>query len=83
MGCRTIGAGINEAEASEPVYLDEAGGIGMFGVVYYKDFLKAGADKPGCITYDEPEKIRAIIEKIKATPKQYPRKFAKIKQSPL
>ena len=32
LGCRTIGAGMNEEEASEPVYLDEAGGIGMFGV---------------------------------------------------
>ena len=29
MGCRTVGAGLNEKEASEPVYLEEAGGIGM------------------------------------------------------
>ncbi|MBQ1256075.1 MAG: CapA family protein, partial [Clostridia bacterium] len=32
LGCMTFGAGLNEVEASEPVYLDEAGGIGMFGV---------------------------------------------------
>ena len=30
MGCLTMGAGMNDTEASEPVYLDEAGGIGMF-----------------------------------------------------
>ena len=29
MGCRTFGAGLNEVEASEPVYLEEAGGIGI------------------------------------------------------
>ena len=65
-GIRHFGAGMNEEHAGRIVELDEAGGIGMFGVVYYKDFLKAGADKPGCLTYDEPEKIKAIIEKIKA-----------------
>lgn len=64
-GIRTFGAGINEEHASRVVELDEAGGIGMFGVTYYKDFLKAGADRPGCLTYDEPEKIKAIIRKIK------------------
>ena len=31
LGCKTFGAGLNEVEASEPVYLEEAGGIGMFG----------------------------------------------------
>lgn len=34
MGCRTVGAGLNEKEASEPVYLEEAGGIGMICVAY-------------------------------------------------
>ena len=29
IGARTLGAGMNETEASEPVYLEEAGGIGM------------------------------------------------------
>ena len=28
LGCRTFGAGLNEVEASEPVYLEEAGGSG-------------------------------------------------------
>ena len=27
MGCKAFGAGLNEIEASEPVYLEEAGGI--------------------------------------------------------
>ena len=34
LGVKTIGAGMNVHEASEPVYLDEAGGIGMFNVSY-------------------------------------------------
>ena len=44
MGCRTIGAGRNEVEASEPVYLDEAGGIGIFGVAYLSECIPATAD---------------------------------------
>lgn len=35
-------------------------------IVYYKDFLKAGPDTPGCITYDEPEKIASYIRDIKS-----------------
>jgi len=30
-GCKTFGAGMNRKEASEPVYLNEAGGIGPAG----------------------------------------------------
>ena len=41
LGCRTIGAGLNEVEASEPVYLEEAGGIGMFCVSYTPRHLPA------------------------------------------
>ena len=32
MGRRTFGAGMNLEDASAPLYLDEAGGIGMIGV---------------------------------------------------
>ena len=32
MGCRTVGAGLDIEQASAPVYLDEAGGIGILAV---------------------------------------------------
>ena len=47
MGCQTFGAGLNEIEASEPVYLEEAGGIGMFGVSYMAECIPATATEPG------------------------------------
>ncbi|MBQ8563942.1 MAG: CapA family protein [Firmicutes bacterium] len=65
-GIQTIGAGFHEAEAARPVELAESGGIGIMSIVYYKDFLKAGPDTPGCITYDEPEKIASYIRDIKS-----------------
>ena len=65
-GIRTVGAGFNEEEAARPVELPECGGIGIMSIVYYKDFLKAGPDKPGCITCDEPEKIAGYIRDIKS-----------------
>ena len=47
LGCKTFGAGLNEVEASEPVYLEEAGGIGMFGVSYMAECIPATATEPG------------------------------------
>ena len=45
MGCQTIGAGLNEVEASEPVYLDEAGGIGMFNVSYMNECIPRSEER--------------------------------------
>nr|MCR4667787.1 CapA family protein [Clostridia bacterium] len=36
-GCGTLGAGLDLEHASEPVYIDEAGGIGLFGVAYLNE----------------------------------------------
>jgi len=65
MGCKTIGAGINEVEASEPVYLDEAGGIGMFGVAYQTECIPATAADPGIFRWDDLDRIAARIAEIK------------------
>ncbi len=67
MGCRTIGAGVNETEASEPVYLPEAGGIGMFGVAYMSECIPAGPDAPGVFRWDDEAYIRERIREIKKT----------------
>ena len=64
-GAKTIGAGMNEDEASEPVILDEAGGIGLFGVGYQRACRKAGPEKAGCVSWSDMERIQNIINRIK------------------
>ena len=66
LGCRTIGAGLNEVEASEPVYLDEAGGIGMFCVSYMNECIPATATEPGIFRWDDFDLIQRRIDEIKA-----------------
>ena len=65
MGCQTIGAGMNDTEASEPVYLDEAGGIGMFCVAYQAECIPATATEPGILRWDDFELIQKRIDEIK------------------
>lgn len=66
MGCQTIGAGLNITEASEPVYLDEAGGIGMFCVAYQAECIPATATEPGIFRWDDLDSIAKRIAEIKA-----------------
>ena len=66
LGYRTIGAGLNEVEASEPVYLDEAGGIGMFCVSYMNECIPATATEPGIFRWDDLDYIKRRIDEIKA-----------------
>ncbi len=65
MGCKTFGAGVNLQEASEPVYLDEAGGIGMFGVSYMAECIPATQTEAGIFRWDDMETIAKRIEEIK------------------
>ena len=65
LGCRTIGAGRNETEASEPVYLEEAGGIGMFCVSYMAECIPATATEPGIFRWDDMAYIEKRIREIK------------------
>ena len=66
MGCLAFGAGLNEVEASEPVYLDEAGGIGMFGVSYMAECIPATATEPGIFRWDDMDYIARRIAEVKA-----------------
>ncbi len=66
LGCRTLGAGLNLREASEPVYLDEAGGIGIFGVAYMAECVPATETAPGIFRWDDMDRIAARIAEIKA-----------------
>lgn len=63
---QTIGAGMNIDEARKPVILDEAGGIGMFGVGYQRACRKADIDKPGCYSWSDLDAIQETINEIKS-----------------
>ena len=47
LGCKTVGAGLDIKQASEPVYLAEAGGIGIIAVGYPPDCIGATEEKAG------------------------------------
>ena len=66
-GAQTIGAGMNIDEARKPVILDDAGGIGMFGVGYQRACRKADTDKPGCYSWSDLDAIQQTIDDIKKT----------------
>ena len=66
LGVKTIGAGMNVHEASEPVYLDEAGGIGMFNVSYMNECIPATETEPGIFRWDDLEYIEKRIKEIKS-----------------
>jgi poly-gamma-glutamate capsule biosynthesis protein CapA/YwtB (metallophosphatase superfamily) len=63
---RTIGAGRNLDEASRPLYLEEAGGIGMFAVGFRRGCKPAGEHTAGTLLWNETERIRKIIQEIKS-----------------
>ena len=66
ISAHTIGAGMNDTEASEPVYLDEAGGIGMICVAYQAECIPATATEPGTFRWDDLDLIAKRIAEIKA-----------------
>lgn len=63
----TIGAGMNIEEAARPLIIDEAGGIGMFGVGYQRACRKADDETPGCFSWSDLDRIRQTITDIKKT----------------
>ena len=64
-GALTIGAGMDQKEAEQPVILQEAGGIGMFGVGYRRGCKPAGENQAGCFLWHEMDRIRDTISEIK------------------
>ena len=61
----TIGAGMDKAGAARPLYLDEAGGIGMFSVCYRPDCVEADEEKAGCISWADMDTIERSIKDIR------------------
>ncbi len=62
---QTLGAGMNIDEASSPVIIDEAGGIGMISVGYQRACRKADEDTPGCFSWSDLDRISQKISDIK------------------
>ena len=56
---------MNEQEASEPVYLDEAGGIGLFGVSYMNECIPATDTEPGIFRWNNMDYIAERIAEVK------------------
>ncbi len=66
-GVKTLGAGMNIGEASKPLMLSEAGGIGLIGVGYQRGCKPAGEDRAGCLNWSDYDLIEARIREIKKT----------------
>lgn len=64
-GALTLGAGRNLKEASAPLYLPDAGGIGMIGVGYQRGCKPAGEEKAGCFNWSDYDLIEERIQEIK------------------
>lgn len=64
-GAATIGAGRNLAEAAEPLFLPEAGGVGLFSCGYRRGCKPAGEEKAGCLLWNDLETIQRTIDRIR------------------
>ncbi|MDD8048562.1 MAG: CapA family protein [Thomasclavelia sp.] len=62
---KTIGAGMNIKEASTPLILNEAGGVGILAVGYRRGCKPADKDKAGCLLWNEMDLIQERIKEIK------------------
>lgn len=66
LSVETIGVGLNIDEACKPLYLNEAGGIGMFAVGYQRGCKPAGEEKAGVLSWSDMDRIESIIKEIKS-----------------
>lgn len=63
----TLGAGMNISQASSPIILNEAGGIGMISVGYQRACRKASEENAGCFSWSDLGLIKQKISEIKKT----------------
>lgn len=66
LACKTVGAGANIEDASRPIYLEEAGGIGLLCVSYMTGCVPATETEPGIFRWDEMDRIAGRIAEIKS-----------------
>ena len=63
---QTIGSGMNLNDAAAPVYLDEAGGIGLMSVGCQPVCVAATDTTPGCLSWSDMARIEQTILEIKS-----------------
>ncbi len=63
---KTIGAGMNIDEASMPIILSEAAGVGLISVGYRRGCKPADTDSAGCFMWHDMERIERRIAEIKS-----------------
>ena len=61
-----LGAGTNLNQASQPIFFDDAGGIGIFSVGYAPDCVPASDEQAGVFSMEEHLLIKKRIEEIKS-----------------
>lgn len=66
LGCQVFGGGMNIEEASAPIYLDEAGGIGLICLAYMNGCHPATETEPGIFRWDDWDLIKKRIAEIKS-----------------
>ena len=66
-GAQVIGSGMNIKEASKPLYLENAGGIGIFAVGAQPICVPATDTTAGCMPWNDMQLIRETKESIKKT----------------
>lgn len=64
--CATIGAGMDADAAAEPVWIDAAGGIGIFAVSYTPKYPEDGT-AGACLHWDDLTRIQNTVARIKET----------------
>lgn len=64
-GCQTVGAGATREAAAKPVYLEEAGGIGIFAVTFDMKSMQTPDEEPGVFFWKDTERIQKTIDDIK------------------
>ena len=64
-GVVTYGAGVDLEEASKPLYIDAAGGIGLISLGYDPECVPASENAPGCFPWSNLELIQKRINEIK------------------
>ena len=65
-GALALGAGLDIDEASAPVFIDEAGGIGIIAVAYQAECIPATENSAGIFRWDDMERISRLIREIKS-----------------
>lgn len=66
-GCYPFGAGMDLAEASQPLILGEETKAGIISVTNYSQSLMADENKAGALTWKNEDAIRSVIQELKAS----------------